>query len=177
MQVILNDITSLDVDVIVNAANNRLLGGGGVDGRIHFVAGPKLLEECRTLNGCETGNSKMTDAYNLLCKKIIHTVGPVYTGGNNNEANLLKSCYVTSMNLAEQYRESSNLEEITIAFPSISTGIYRFPIEEASKIAINTIKEMDNNRINVIFCCFLEIDYEIYQRNLNELNKQPMKGN
>lgn len=166
IRVIQADITELDVDIIVNAAKNTLLGGGGVDGIIHKKAGIELLEECKKLNGCETGNAKMTNAYRLPCKKIIHTVGPIYRGGIYNEDILLKSCYINSMLLAEQYRKALNLEKITIAFPCISTGIYRYPKEEACLIAIDTIEEIDNQNIDVIFVCFGDYDYELYCQNL-----------
>lgn len=168
MKVIKGDISELKVDIIVNAANNSLLGGGGVDGAIHRKAGPKLLEETRKLNGCATGDAKMSDAYNLPAKKIIHTVGPIYNGGNNNEANLLKSCYSRSMELAEKYRKDNNLDKITIAFPSISTGVYNYPKDEASSIAIKTIKEINNPNIDVIFICFSNDDYNLY---LNKIAK------
>ena len=139
IEVLQGDITKLEVDAIVNAANRSLLGGGGVDGAIHRVAGRSLLEECRTLNGCETGQSKFTKGYNLPAKYVIHTVGPIWSGGNKQERELLKSCYYTALELARK----NNIK--TIAFPSVSCGVYRFPIEEACKIAISTVKEYLNN--------------------------------
>ena len=137
--VLQGDITKLEVDAIVNAANRSLLGGGGVDGAIHRAAGRSLLEECRTLNGCETGRSKITKGYNLPAKYVIHTVGPVWSGGNKQERELLKSCYYTALELARE----NNIK--TIAFPSISCGVYRFPIEEACQIVMSTVKEYLNN--------------------------------
>ena len=167
MKVIKGDITSLNVDIIVNAANKTLLGGGGVDGAIHRKAGKKLLEECKTLGGCNTGEAKMTDAYNLPCKKIIHTVGPVYSKSKKEESErLLKNAYKNSLVLAEKYRKENNLDKITIAFPCISTGVYHFPKEDASIIAINAVKEFDNDKIDVSFVCFDEESYNIYDKNL-----------
>lgn len=157
------DITKLKVDAIVNAANTSLLGGGGVDGAIHRVAGPNLLEECRTLNGCQTGNAKITNGYNLPAKFVIHTVGPVWNGGNHNEEKLLDDCYRNSLRLAIE----NNIK--TIAFPAISTGVYHFPLKRATEIAINVTKNflMGNKTIEtVIFICFDEKTYQSYKDNL-----------
>lgn len=162
IKVLKEDITNLDVDIIVNAANKSLLGGGGVDGAIHRKAGRELYNECLTLGGCETGEARMTDAYNLPCKKVIHTVGPVYNGGKYNEDVKLINCYKNSMLLAKKYMNDNNLNEISIAFPCISTGVYHYPKREAAAIAINTIKEFDKENINVIFVCFLDDDYQLY---------------
>ena len=168
IEVVQGDITRMDVDIVVNAANTTLLGGGGVDGAIHRRAGKELLEECRTLGGCRTGEAKMTNGYNMRCSKIIHTVGPVYHGGNNGEAELLKNCYFNSMMLAEEYRFTTGLGSISIAFPCISTGVYGYPKKEACKIAVETIKEINNSKIKVFFVCFEEDQYQLY---LDEINK------
>lgn len=171
IEVLQGDITTLNVDIIVNAANNTLLGGGGVDGAIHRKAGSKLLEECRLLNGCKTGEAKMTSAYNLPCNKIIHTVGPIYYKDLDESPRLLKNCYINSMLLAEEYRKRNNLDTITIAFPCISTGIYAYPKEEACEIAVNTIKEIDNEKIIVKFICFDQTDYDLYQKQIAKKEK------
>jgi O-acetyl-ADP-ribose deacetylase (regulator of RNase III) len=167
IEVIKSDITQLDVECIVNAANNTLCGGGGVDGAIHRAAGLQLLKECLTLGGCLTGEAKITNGYNLKARFIIHTVGPIWHGGNQNEAALLASCYERSLTLAVEHKCSS------IAFPNISTGVYGFPKELASEIAIlevNAFLTMNNPNLRVLFCCFDFENYLIYQRRLN-LNK------
>ena len=158
IKIIVGDITTLEVDAIVNAANKTLLGGGGVDGSIHKAAGKGLLEECRTLGGCETGQSKMTNAYNLPCKKVIHTVGPVWHGGNHNERELLASCYDTAMKLAEDNHLRS------IAFSCISTGVYGFPKAEAAQIAIQVLTKHIEEGFDgeVIVCCFTDEDAKYY---------------
>lgn len=172
MIVLIGDITCIKTDIIVNAASETLLGGGGVDGMIHQKAGRELFEECAKLGGCETGEAKITNAYNLPSKKIIHTVGPIYNGGNCREAELLKKSYINSLELAENYRIENNKENITIAFPSISTGAFGYPIEEASKIAVDTIREINNPNIKVVFVCYSSQDYQIYLKKVHgiELN-------
>ncbi len=154
------DITKLKVDAIVNAANNSLLGGGGVDGAIHRAAGKALSEECRLLNGCATGDAKITKGYHLPAKFVIHTVGPIWSG-REEDALLLKNCYVRSLELAE--KNACN----TIAFPNISTGVYRFPKDEAAEIAINTVNDFLKNHLipdKVIFAVFDDENYQIYKQ-------------
>ena len=159
IKIVVGDITQLKVDAIVNAANRTLLGGGGVDGAIHRAAGSGLLKECMTLGGCETGQSKMTDAYNLPCKKVIHTVGPVWYGGNHNERELLASCYDTAMRLAEENGLQS------IAFSCISTGVYGFPKAEAAKIATEVLTRhlREGYQGEIIVCCFTQADATYYE--------------
>ncbi len=166
IEIIDGDITRQQVDAIVNAANNSLLGGGGVDGAIHRAAGPELLAECRTLGGCPTGEAKITKGYRLPAKFVIHTVGPIWRGGNSNEDQLLENCYNNSLKLTVKH------EIKTIAFPSISTGVYGFPIERASRIALKTVKaflENDESIQKVIFVCFGSHDYQVYQRAVKEV--------
>lgn len=162
IKAIIADITTLDTDIIVNAANKSLLGGGGVDGQIHRVAGKDLLKECMTLGGCETGESKMTDAYLLPCKKVIHTVGPIYKKGRDNER-LLSNCYISSIKLAEEYRIKNNLDRVSIAYPCISTGVYGYPKEEAAGVAINTLSNLNYNNIDVIIACYDNRSYDAYK--------------
>ena len=155
------DITKLKVDAIVNAANSSLLGGGGVDGAIHRAAGPELLEFNRKLGGCKTGDAKISPGFNLPAKYVIHTVGPVWNGGKDNEDNLLASCHKNSLRLAVENKIK------TIAFPAISTGVYRFPLERATKIAVTEIKkfiEKNESIEKVIFVCFDEETYSVYQK-------------
>ncbi|MFA8343958.1 MAG: O-acetyl-ADP-ribose deacetylase [Rhodothermaceae bacterium] len=160
ISVVKADITKLDVDVIVNAANTTLLGGGGVDGAIHRAAGPELLEECKKFNGCETGEARITKGYNLTAKYVVHTPGPVWKGGKKNEAELLKNSYRNSLLLAQENCARS------IAFPSISTGVYGYPKQDAAKIAYSTVVEFLKEtelELNVVFVCFSEEDYKIYK--------------
>jgi O-acetyl-ADP-ribose deacetylase len=159
IEVVQGDITRQPVDAIVNAANRTLLGGGGVDGAIHRAAGPKLLEECRLLHGCETGEAKITKGYNLPARHVIHTVGPVYGHEVGREAYLLESCYRKSLELAESWSLKS------IAFPSISTGAYGYPVRDASKIAMQTVRDVVNRGRGierVVFVAFSHEDYEVY---------------
>jgi O-acetyl-ADP-ribose deacetylase (regulator of RNase III) len=166
IEIVEGDITKLDVDAIVNAANKTLLGGGGVDGAIHRAAGPGLLEECRTLGGCETGQSKITGGYNLPARHVIHTVGPVWGGGSRGEDALLASCYRTSLELAAEHGLR------TIAFPSISTGAYRFPVKRASRIAVSEVKvflEENDTVEKVTLVCFGQKAYDIHVAALEEI--------
>jgi O-acetyl-ADP-ribose deacetylase (regulator of RNase III) len=166
--VIQGDITQLQVDAIVNAAKNSLLGGGGVDGAIHFAAGPELLAECRLLDGCATGEARITKGYKLPAKWVIHTVGPVWKGGSYGEDELLASCYRHSLALAEEYQIKA------IAFPAISTGVYGFPVERASKIAMNEVNKFlhsHNSLEQVIFVCFGQDTYNCYLRLMQEFTE------
>lgn len=159
IEIIKADITTLAVDAIVNAANNSLMGGGGVDGAIHRAAGPELLDACRPLRGCETGNAKITAGFNLPAKFIIHAVGPVWYGGDKNESNLLRQCYANSLQLALE----NNCK--TIAFPAISTGAYRFPLRQATQIALQTITAfLEKNALpeKVILVAFSDSDLKQY---------------
>lgn len=167
IETVLGDITKqTDVEAIVNAANNSLLGGGGVDGAIHRAAGRELLAECRTLNGCKTGEAKITSAYKLTCKYVIHTVGPIYRGGNSGEPQLLANAYKNSMKLALQNKIR------TIAFPSISTGIYSYPLEEAAEIAIKTVNDFYLEHQNEFDCIrFVLFDDRTKQAYDNAINK------
>jgi O-acetyl-ADP-ribose deacetylase len=160
------DITTLDVEAIVNAANTTLLGGGGVDGAIHYAAGPELLAECRKIGGCPTGQARITDAYRLKARKIIHTVGPVWKDGTRNEPELLAACYESSLQLAAEYNLKS------IAYPAISTGAYAYPLELATQIAVTTVKAFAEKMSlpqEVIFCCFSGEDFAVYRRTLRDL--------
>jgi len=161
IEAIKGDITEQPLDAIVNAANTTLLGGGGVDGAIHRTAGPELLEECRRIGGCPTGEARITRGYRLPAKYVIHTVGPVWGGGKGREPELLRNCYVNSLRLANEQGIES------VAFPSISTGAYRYPIAQAAKIAVETVREELSNTTSVDlvrFVCFSAGDFAVYEK-------------
>ena len=165
IHILKTDITTLDVDAIVNAANSSLLGGGGVDGAIHRAAGPELLAECRLLHGCKTGQAKITKGYRLSASHVIHTVGPVWNTGSDGESDLLASCYRSCFALAREH----NLR--TVAFPAISCGIYRFPIDLATEIAVReTLAELESNQTieSILFACFSEPIFAAYKRLLSQ---------
>ncbi len=168
LAIVQGDITQLDVDAIVNAANKSLLSGSGVNGAIHRAAGPELLEECRTLGGCETGEAKITGGYDLKANWVIHTVGPMWQGGDADEDELLAQCYRNSLALAQEHPIE------TIAFPAISTGAFRFPVERATRIAITEVLEFlseNDAPKRVILICYGDRTYNVYQRVLEEICK------
>ena len=168
IEIIKGDITNMNTDAIVNAANNSLLGGGGVDGAIHRAAGQLLLEECRTLNGCNTGESKLTKAYDLPARYVIHTVGPIWKGGNSGEKELLENCYINSLKIAIKNGIRS------ISFPSISTGAYGYPLSDAAKIAVSTVLTFtyqNPGMEKVVFVCFSDSDLKVYRRIVDEIKK------
>lgn len=166
VEIVQGDITHIEIDAIVNAANTSLLGGGGVDGAIHRAAGPELLEECRQLRGCKTGEAKITKGYRLPASYVIHTVGPIWHGGTKNEPQLLANCYRNCFALAKTHQIEG------IAFPSISTGVYRYPIEQAASIAVTETQHfLESNDFlqKVIFVCFSTQDFDCYQKTVDAL--------
>jgi O-acetyl-ADP-ribose deacetylase (regulator of RNase III) len=165
IEIITADITTLDVDAIVNAANSSLLGGGGVDGAIHAAAGPLLLQFCRTLKGCRTGEAKISPGFNLPARRVIHTVGPVWKSGDNYEASLLQACYRNSFEIAIENGVRS------IAFPAISTGVYGFPKRQATEIAVAAMLEYADRFDRIIACCYSETDAELYRQVLEAQQK------
>jgi O-acetyl-ADP-ribose deacetylase (regulator of RNase III) len=165
IEIITGDITTLKVDAIVNAANSSLLGGGGVDGTIHRAAGPLLVRFCRTLNGCRTGEAKISPGFELPARRVIHTVGPIWKGGGHYEPALLKACYRNSLELALEN------DVRTIAFPAISTGVYGYPGEPAAKIAITEMLAFEDRFDRIIACCYSEADAELYRRTLQALRQ------
>ena len=157
IDVVVGDITRLEVDAVVNAANESLLGGGGVDGAIHRAAGPQLLEECRSLGGCETGDAKATSGYDLPADHVIHTVGPVWNGGEDREEQLLRSCYRRSLQVADELGASS------VAFPAISTGVYGYPKRDAARVAVDAVTSADTDVRRVVLCAFDEETAALYR--------------